>query len=91
MSLRNAWLPRPSAKNEYRQLSCSSSPGSVSPSARKAALAVPPSSGGRRQHAGAGDQAHDGGGSGAHGDGASPCGKICAAEPDHQRIGGKAT
>ena len=23
VSLRNAWLPRPSAKNEYRQLSCS--------------------------------------------------------------------
>ena len=37
VSLRKAWLPRPSAKNEYRQLSCSISPGSVSPRARKAA------------------------------------------------------
>ena len=43
MSLRNAWLPRPSAKNEYRQLSCSRSPGSVRPSARNAARPAPPS------------------------------------------------
>jgi hypothetical protein len=43
-SLRNAWLPRPSAKNAYRQLSCNSSPGSIRPSARKAPLAVPSSS-----------------------------------------------
>ena len=40
-SLRNACPPRPSAKNENRQLSCSRSAGSVSPSARKADLAAP--------------------------------------------------
>ena len=44
VSLMNAWLPRPCAKNEYRPLSCSSSPGSVSPRAIKASPAVPPSS-----------------------------------------------
>jgi hypothetical protein len=36
-------MPRPRAKNENRQLSCSSSPGSVSPSARNASLALPSS------------------------------------------------
>ena len=41
VSLRKAGLPLPSAKNEYRQLSCSSSPGRVSPSARKAPFAEP--------------------------------------------------
>ena len=39
----NAWLPRPSAKNANRQLSCSNSPGNVSPSAKKASLAGPSS------------------------------------------------
>ena len=43
VSLTNAWLPRPSAKNAYRQLSCSKSAGSVSPSAMKASRAVPSS------------------------------------------------
>ncbi len=42
--MRKAWLPRPIAKNEYRQLSCSMRAGKLSPSARKALLAVPPSS-----------------------------------------------
>ena len=41
VSLRNAWLPRPSAKNEYRQLSCSISAGRVRPRARNACPAVP--------------------------------------------------
>ena len=41
VSLRKAWLPRPTAKNAYRQLSCSSRPGRVSPRARNASRAVP--------------------------------------------------
>ena len=42
LSFRNAWPPRPAAKKANRQLSCSISPGSVRPSAMKAAPAVPP-------------------------------------------------
>ena len=44
VSLTKALLPCPSAKNEYRQLSCSSRPGRIRPSARKARPGVPPSS-----------------------------------------------
>ena len=51
VSLRKAWLPRPSAKNANRQLSCSISPGSVSPRARKASLVVPQQHGRRSTQA----------------------------------------
>ena len=44
VSFRKACPPRPTAKNEYRQLSCSVSPGKVSPSARNAIRVVPLSS-----------------------------------------------
>ena len=41
VSLMNALLPWPSAKNEYRQLSCTSRPGRIRPRARKAGRGPP--------------------------------------------------
>ena len=89
VSLRNAWLPRPSAKNVYRQLSCSIKPGSVSPSPRKASLVVPLSRAVASSTQQPGHTDH-GGRPGAARGGTPPGPEARAAEPDHQRIGGQA-
>ena len=90
VSLRNAWLPRPWAKNEYRQLSCSIRPGSVRPRAKNASRAVPPHRHGHAEHAGAQHDADDKSGRGAARDGPPPGRPVGPAEADHQRVGGQA-
>ena len=90
VSLTKALLPRPSAKNEYRQLSCSSRPGRIRPSARKASRGAAVQQGRRDQRARAGHQpGHQRGPGGPRG-GPPPGGQVGAAEPDQQRVGGQA-
>ena len=86
VSLMKAWWPRPSAKNAYRQLSCSISPGMVRPRARKASPVVPPISLTRRECEGSGDQAHEQRGARATRGGAPPGRRDGAAEPDQERL-----
>ncbi len=87
MSFRKAWLPRPRAKNAYRQLSCSIRPGMVRPIATNASWAVPPSRTATASIAAPADQADRQGGARAAAHRSPPGPRLGAAEPDQQRVG----
>ena len=90
MSLRNAWPPRPSAKNENRQLSCNISPGIVSPEGEEGLARRAVEYSRRRKRNGADDETHLHGSPGTTRDGTSPRWPVRAAEPHHQRVGSEA-